>query len=81
VGREHSKGRFTIVPHSGGVNGGGGFRLEKCEVAVNTYCWLERQTPMLVTFREHAAPDLCIFHTSVTMGAEDERAGEFASTF
>jgi hypothetical protein len=21
---------------------------------------------MLVTFREHAAPDLCIFHTSVT---------------
>jgi hypothetical protein len=26
---------------------------------------------MLVTFREHAAPDLCIFHLGVTMGAGD----------
>jgi hypothetical protein len=24
---------------------------------------------MLVTFREHAAPDLCIFQMGVTMGA------------
>jgi hypothetical protein len=36
---------------------------------------------MLVTFREHAAPDLCIFHTSVTKGAEGERADEFAFGF
>jgi len=36
---------------------------------------------MLVTFREHAAPDLCIFHRSVTLGAEGEEAGEFATTF
>jgi hypothetical protein len=36
---------------------------------------------MLVTFREHAAPDLCIFHTSVTMGAEGGGAGEFAAGF
>jgi len=36
---------------------------------------------MLVTFREHAAPDLCIFHKSVTMGAERGGAGGIAPTF
>jgi hypothetical protein len=30
---------------------------------------------MLVTFREHAAPDLCIFHKSVTIIAEREIVG------
>ena len=25
---------------------------------------------MLVTFREHAAPDLCIFHAAVTIAAD-----------
>ena len=32
---------------------------------------------MLVTFREHAAPDLCIFHVGVTLGEQGEGAGEF----
>jgi hypothetical protein len=36
---------------------------------------------MLVTFREHAAPDLCIFHTRVTMRAEGGGTGEFAFGF
>jgi hypothetical protein len=30
---------------------------------------------MLVTFREHAAPDLCIFHTAVTIPAERPALG------
>ncbi len=35
---------------------------------------------MLVTFREHAAPDLCIFHEAVTITAEAEIAGQFGRT-
>ena len=30
---------------------------------------------MLVTFREHAAPDLCIFHAAVTIAAERPAVG------
>jgi hypothetical protein len=36
---------------------------------------------MLVTFREHAAPDLCIFHLGVTMEEEGAGAGEFGFGF
>ncbi len=35
---------------------------------------------MLVTFREHAAPDLCIFHMSVILAAERELTGQFGRT-
>jgi hypothetical protein len=31
---------------------------------------------MLVTFREHAAPDLCIFHTNVTIDPGRLRAAD-----
>jgi len=35
---------------------------------------------MLVTFREHAAPDLCIFHKSVTFAGEPEVLPQFVPT-
>jgi hypothetical protein len=34
---------------------------------------------MLVTFREHAAPNLCIFHTSVTIDAGRRGAADFGA--
>jgi hypothetical protein len=34
---------------------------------------------MLVTFREHAAPDLCIFHRSVTIDAGRRGAADFGA--
>jgi len=35
---------------------------------------------MLVTFREHAAPDLCIFHKPVTLGFEARDACGFRAS-
>jgi len=36
---------------------------------------------MLVTFREHAAPDLCIFHTTVTIAPVRPKTGRAGFNF
>jgi hypothetical protein len=36
---------------------------------------------MLVTFREHPAPDLCIFHNSVIIGIGRDDASRFGRVF